>query len=62
MGEKFKDNLSEILAKAGFDSKVALLSLNSLNITEIEKHVNTNRSDFCDFLKKTKYEKLDHNS
>lgn len=58
-GEKFHDNLNEILSLAGFDSKTAIKSLSKpQNIVNIEKYINENRKKFENILKGTKYEHL----
>lgn len=56
-GEKFKDNLCNILIETGYDSKTAIKSFsNPQTFSEIEKHINQHRLKFTEILKGTKYE------
>lgn len=56
-GEKFPDNISDILITAGFDNKTAIKSFtNRENIPIIENYVNENPLKFTEILKGTKYE------
>lgn len=56
-GEKFKDNICDILIETGFDSKTAIKSfLNPQTFSQIEEHINKNRANFTNILKGTKYE------
>lgn len=56
MGEAFTDNIPDILIKAGFDTKTALKSMNSQNITLIENFINENKENCQKILEGTKYE------
>lgn len=58
-GEKFPDNICEILTAAGYDSKTAIKSFsNPQTFQTIENYVNENPLKFNDILKGTKYEHL----
>lgn len=59
-GDKFKDNLIEILTESGYDTKSAIKSLDKSKISDIETFVNQNRDRFQNIFKKTKYEKSEN--
>lgn len=59
-GEKFKDNICDILVETGYDSKTVIKSFSRpQTFSEIEKYVNENRVKFTGILKGTKYENSD---
>lgn len=59
-GEKFQDNIVELLIAAGYDSKTAIKSFsNSSTFIQIESYINENRDRFKTILKCTKYENLE---
>lgn len=58
-GEKFQDNIVELLIAAGYDSKTAIKSFsNSNTFIQMESFINGNRDRFKTILKGTKYENL----
>lgn len=56
IGEKLDDNISEILTKAGFNSKATVLAIKPQSIETIEEFVNGNRDTFFELFQNTKYE------
>lgn len=58
MGEKFTDNIPNILTQVGFDTKSAIKTLSNQTITSIENYINDNRDLFQEFFTGTRYENV----
>lgn len=56
IAEKFEDNLPQILAAAGYSTKIALQKINDASIDKIETFVQENVAKFKDIIKDTRYE------
>lgn len=56
LGERFEDNLPDILAAAGYSSKTAIKTLCEASIAKIEQFVQSSPAKFYSILSGTRYE------